>query len=606
MLPQQHVASSQEIRLGHDPRLDAWILHFLTENNLDHATSPDKNASPEQIRFMVDLDEDQFFPACTDSMLSHLLKHEIAPELRVEYTKHWRSIFRLIQDQIADPYLRRKITALCRYKFRSALHSSIVIPSRLLKWMLTIYMSYSGLDDPLRDQKRRANARAYAFTQTALYRQITSACPGELIACTSMEQLREDLDLLELKRLVRLATLCGIWEAKEFRLHKTVAEWSDVIPVWESKEIQPDAQALVDEMDAPWPEFEKLREYLFQKRHDALKILYLPGESGAVIFDILIVRSLIRQGHRVILALREGFDFMMPTIWDQDNDPVLAECLDGAYFLTDTQVSKNELLKRIRENQLLVISDGTRERLNLYRTSLTFARAWKESHLIMANGASNYRRLIAVNQGFTRDIVSFHRNEQKEMHFYCKSRSERIRHVTERELLLMAEKLIESMRLARAEGKTVIFYSAIIGSIPGQTKVAISVLNTFVSYLRSRLEQCLIINPAEHFRPGMDGDDLMYMWEKVQRSGFIDVWRFQTVEDIERSFELLGQKMPAVWNGKDATYSTGCTKEMTIALDMQKKHPELQIIGPDPAKFFRRREYGVGKYFDISLERNWR
>jgi len=61
-----------------------------------------------------------------------------------------------------------------------------------------------------------------------------------------------------------------------------------------------------------------------------------------------------------------------------------------------------------------------------------------------------------------------------------------------------------------------------------------------------------------------------------------------------------------VWNGKDATYSTGCTKEMKIALDMQKRHPELQIIGPDPAKFFRRREYGVGKYFDISLERNWR
>jgi hypothetical protein len=596
----------QEIRLGHDPHLDAWILHFLTENNLDHATNPEENASPEQVRFMVDLDEDQFFPACTDWMLNFLLKQELAPDLRTEYTRHWKSIVRLIRDQITDPYLRDKITALCRYKFRTALKSSIIIPSRLVKWLLTIFMSHSGLDDPLRDQKRRANARAFAFTQTSLYQQITSACPKDIIECKSMEQLREDLDLMELKRLFRLATLHDIWEAKEFRLHKTVTEWTDILPVWESKEIQLNALTITKEMGAPWPEFEELRTYLFQKRHDSLKILYLPGESGALFFDILIVRSLIRQGHRVILALKEGFDFMMPTIWDPDNDPVLAEALAGAYYLPDAQVSKNELLKRIRENQLVVISDGTRERLNLYRTSLTFARSWKESQLVVANGVSHHRRLIAVSQKFTRDIVSFCRNIQGEMIFSCKPRSPRIRHVTERELLAKAEKLIESMRQAKSGGKTVIFYSAIIGSIPGQTKTAISILNAFVAHLRSKLEQTLIINPAENFEPGMDGDDLMYMWEKVQRSGYIDVWRFQSVEDIERSFELLGQKMPPVWNGKDATYSTGCTKEMKIALDMQKKHPELQIIGPDPAKFFRRREYGVGKYFDISLERSWR
>ncbi len=99
----------------------------------------------------------------------------------------------------------------------------------------------------------------------------------------------------------------------------------------------------------------------------------------------------------------------------------------------------------------------------------------------------------------------------------------------------------------------------------------------------------------------MDGDDLMFMWERVQRSGLIDVWRFQTVEDIETSFALQERKVPSVWSGKDSTYSTGCTKEMQIALDMQKKHRELQIIGPSPDNFFRRREYGVGKYFDVGI-----
>ena len=82
----------------------------------------------------------------------------------------------------------------------------------------------------------------------------------------------------------------------------------------------------------------------------------------------------------------------------------------------------------------------------------------------------------------------------------------------------------------------------------------------------------------------------------------LDVWRFQTVEDIEKSFALLDRKVPSVWSGKDSTFSTGCTKEMRIALEVQAVHPELQIIGPSAEKFFRRRDYGVGKYFDATLK----
>ena len=40
---------------------------------------------------------------------------------------------------------------------------------------------------------------------------------------------------------------------------------------------------------------------------------------------------------------------------------------------------------------------------------------------------------------------------------------------------------------------------------------------------------------------------------------------------------------------------------MHIALDVQRKKKEMQIIGPDPRLFFRRGEYAVGKYFDSSI-----
>ena len=110
-----------------------------------------------------------------------------------------------------------------------------------------------------------------------------------------------------------------------------------------------------------------------------------------------------------------------------------------------------------------------------------------------------------------------------------------------------------------------------------------------------------IINPSEYYEPGMDADDLMYMWEIVQRSGLIDIWRFQTYEDIIQAFQTMNVKVPPEWVGKDATYSTGCTKEMKIALEVQQQYPEMQIIGPAKEKFMRRNEYAIGKMFDIRL-----
>jgi hypothetical protein len=148
---------------------------------------------------------------------------------------------------------------------------------------------------------------------------------------------------------------------------------------------------------------------------------------------------------------------------------------------------------------------------------------------------------------------------------------------------------------------TVIFYSGIIGSIPGKIKMAKAIMSVFVDHLKKQSAMTFIINPSEYYEPGMDADDLMYMWEIVQRSGMIDIWRFQSYDDIVTAFQILNQKIPPEWVGKDATYSTGCTKEMAIAIDVQQKHPEMQIIGPGKERFMRRKEYGVGKMYDQRL-----
>jgi hypothetical protein len=576
------ISSVSRIHTGQDPYLDAWFLHFMLENNIEHLVNPRVNASAEQLRFMVDIEENQVFAPCTDWMFDNLLKTTMTRELKKEYNQTWKRLVILIHAFSGEPFLRKKILSLCKHLFRKALHSPFMIPSRLLKRMLDIFLSQNAIQDPHSSRKKEFNRRALDFMNTPVFFRIISSCPDSTMGCERIQDLRWELDLLELRRFFCIST------------------WSDI---WEQEDFNPDSSIVEKEISRQWPGFDPVMTELFGPDNArSYKILYLPNSAGGIIFDLKIIKALIRLGHKVVLAMKEGFYFDYPTLWDVDSDSVLAGALREARLVQDSQISKKNFLRKQRENSLLIISDGTRERMNLYRTSITFARAWKESDLIIAKGNGNFRRLINNSYLFTRDILAFFRDSRGEVHFRFKKKSPRIRKFIESEIVHKAEEIKKSMLSARLKGQRVFFYSAIIGSIPGQTKVAIEVINHFVNYLRERMDQTFIVNPAEHFEHGMDGDDLMYMWEMVQRSGLIDVWWFQSVNDIEKSFEIMGKKVPPIWAGKDATFSTGCTKEMHIALEVQKKYPEMQIIGPSPEKFFRRREYGVGKFFDANIE----
>lgn len=579
-LPAASLEPGQAPRYGLDPVLDAWLLHFMTENNLEHSIAPEKNASPEQLRFMVALAPEEIYVPCSDAMFAHLFSARADPMVVAEYDGRLARIDGLIDASVPDAYTRTKIRTLCRLKYRQALVKPTMIPSRLAKRLCTILLTQSGLDDPHRERKRAFNRRAFSFIQSEAFSTMLYACPDDLPGCRALPDLRFALDMLELRRLLALGAMPAIWTGE------------GAFP----------GRGELDAALARFPaDFAKL-EALLDPRRGGLKILFLPDSAGGVLFDLLAVRTLLRLGHRVIVAVKDGFYYDAPTFWDPEGDPILDAALSGARFVSDPRLGKNALLQIMRENPLTVISDGTRERLNLYRVSVTFARAWKEADLVLVKGSLSHKRLIETSHLFTRDVVSFYGDGERGLRLDFKPRAPGARSLTEAEITAKAEEIIAAMRAARTAGKIVMFYSAVIGSIPGQTKTAIELVTAFVAHLREKLADTYIINPAEHFEEGMDADDLMFMWEKVQRSGLIDVWRFQTHFDIEKSFELLGRKVPPAWSGKDATFSTGCTKEMRIALSMQARQPEMQIIGPDPEKFLRRREYGVGKFCDAGIE----
>lgn len=572
------IASARNVRWGEDAGMDAWLHHFKTENNIEHLMNPEKVASDEQLKFMVALDDKQIFIPCSDETLMCLMEEKPSDELLREYGRIWLHTVRLIRKHAFNKYHERKVMGFCRLRFKTHLSSRIMIPSRLLKRMNSIVLTQCSLVDPSSSAKLSANRNAFEYFNNSATDRMLYSTPSECMFNPDLRDLRSELDIIELIRLMYFSTMPELWNAGT-----------------------PSYLDVESEMNKPCPTSHSLELLLGSEKDDRKTILFLPESSGGIVFDLYFIRALLRQGHKVILALKEGFLFDAPTYWDAMQDPVLLELCKTAKMVPNDTISKNLLLALLRSHRFLIISDGMREKLNLYKTNVTFSRAWKECDIVFAKGAANYDNLLNCGHSFTRDVLGFYRKNDGTFVLEAKSRASNIRKFSEEAINDMASRIIESMRKEKQKGRSVMFYSAVIGSIPGETNTAIKIVNTFVAYLRKRLDSTFIINPAEHFEEGMDGDDLMFMWEQVQRSGLLDVWRFQTVEDIETSFGLLDHKVPSIWSGKDSTFSTGCTKEMRIALDVQKRNPELQIIGPSSEKFFRRAEYGVGKYYDAGI-----
>ena len=568
-----------DIRLGRNADFDAWLYNMMTDNNIAYHMNPELVASPEQMRFMVLLEDNQVYLPCSDETVKLLLEKD-SIELMRQYNRAWRIITRLIRIACLDKKTRERALRFCAYRFRQSVKQHTVIPQRLVKRMTSMVFSLTDDDDPWAARRREANAKAQHLLDDSTTRRLLEMPPTDCL-CASIAEIRWELNYLELSRLMYLSM--------------QARSWLNATPSYLNMEQElAKAPALSGPLRGIFgPETE----------HASKTILFLSDADGGTVFDLAVLFSIIRMGHKVIFAMKNGFFFYSPIIYDTESDPVLKKLVSRACIIHDKFLSKNRLLQLLQENRLLIINDGTRERLNLYRTSVSFARAWKEADLIIAKGWRNKDVLLDSSHGFTRDILCYWNDPvDGGYHMQGKAQARGSHKFSAMYLKNKAEGIVEEMRKARQSGKAVMFYSCIIGSIPGQTGTAIQLVNAFVKQLREKMDGVFIVNPTEQFEEGMDGDDLMYMWEQVQRSNLIDIWRFQTVEDIEQSFALLGRKITPAWSGKDSTFSTGCTKEMHIALEMLQQNKELQIIGPPSEKFFRRGQYGVGKYFDAKLK----
>lgn len=586
--------SRQPYQVGQDPEADAWYTVFFIENHLDHLAYPDQVASPEQVRFMVYTEENERYYPCSDRMFWTIMKRQRPPYLKKMYEEALHKVLGLVDHQIEDPWEKAYLKALIRTKYQHETRDGMMIPSRLEKRLLNIYLNRTQIEDPCLCEKAERNMRASRVLRSGAFQKALD-CVDESVLLSSpvsLEQIKERVDYLKLRRLFALSVESALWESDAMarygvddylRFFSRPLTGNGIEPLWQFLEVRKDSEA----SGGTQPK----------------KILWLANETGEVMVDLAIIRYLARLGHKIIIAFKDGPLFTKVDFYDAQEDEELIKGLENALLIEAKKLGKNELVNVLKSDRsIMAVSDGTRENLNLLITSTTFARVFKEVDGVISKGPEQRRRLFDTHFYFTQDIYSIGLDENGSPSIWYKARHPAVIKFTHRDLEEKAQTIISQMQQAKQEGVTIMFYSGIIGSIPGKEAVAKKIMSTFVEFITEQSTKTFIINPSEHSEPGMDADDLMFMWEIVQRSGLIDIWRFQTYDDILQAFRLMQTKVPPEWVGKDATFSTGCTKEMKIALDVQKGHPEMQIIGPSQEKFLRREEYGIGKMYDRRLK----
>jgi len=575
-----------------NPEDEAWYTSFFIENHLDYYAYPDHVASPEQIRFMVKLEETERYYPCSDRTFEAIMNKNQSAFLQKQYHSVLQRILSLIEGQIEDEKQRQYLESLVVIKFKHETRDELMIPSRLEKRLLKILFHRTQIADPFLKEKTDKNQRADKVLESDMFQHALNRFdPEDICSEHTLKGIKEHVESLELKRLLSVMVERSLWENENVNEFKE----EDFLRVMSRKFIGNG----VDELFAFLGILHHQPE---EDSHRGKKILWIVDESGEIVFDLAVIRYLTRIGHKIIIGFKSGPLYSKAEIQSAVDGVVLSDKLEDAYLIKERDLSTNELLKVLRsDSSIFIISDGTQERLNLLLTSTTFARIFKEVDGIISRGIDQKNVLFESHFQFTQNIFNIYSEFEDSVVVSYKPRHEDFIKFSHKDLEKKAKAIIEKMAEARGRGETVIFYSGIIGSIPKKIDVAKKVMSVFIEYLKEEISQAFIINPSEYYEPGMDADDLMYMWEIVQRSGSIDTWRFQTYNDIVEAFRLMERKVPPEWVGKDATYSTGCTKEMAIALDVQEEYPEMQIIGPAKERFMRRKEYGVGKMYDQCL-----
>ena len=201
--------------LGEKPERDAWYTAFFIENHLDYFTHPHHAATPEQIRFMVFSKEDERFYPCSDRMFEAIINRNRPRFIKKKYRDVLERIRDLVNIQIEDKIERNYLSSLIKIKYKHETRDQIMIPSRLEKRLIRIFLNRTQIEDPWTTEKAKRNLRVYnALNSNSFKSALNYVDHSDLRpASRTLSGIKEFAEHLEIKRLLSLSVGKALWES---------------------------------------------------------------------------------------------------------------------------------------------------------------------------------------------------------------------------------------------------------------------------------------------------------------------------------------------------------------------------------------------------------
>ncbi|MCG2830024.1 MAG: hypothetical protein L6302_03145, partial [Desulfobacteraceae bacterium] len=365
-------------RIGEDPEKDAWFTAFFIENHIDYFAYPDHVASPEQLTFMIHTEGDERYYPCSDKMFEAIMNKNNSSFLQQKYKEVFQRIMDIIDSQIEDEWDKSFLKALIRIKFLHETHDEMLIPSRLEKRLLKIFLDRTLIDDPLLCEKAIRNNRVNKAICSEVFKKAINQVDNTTILepPATLAGIKELIEHIELKRLLSLSVENSLWESDESKAYKEY----DFHKLFNRQMNGDGVKALLNFLGIENKE-------IHLKEEHTKKILWLADESGEIIVDLAIIKYLAKLGHKIIIAFKEGPLYTKVDFFDAREDEILSKQLEGAFFIKEKNLGKNELVRILRsDNNIIAISDGTRENFNPLLTSKVFSRILREVDGVISRG----------------------------------------------------------------------------------------------------------------------------------------------------------------------------------------------------------------------------
>ena len=143
----------RDYKPGISPEKDAWFTALFIENHIDFITHPERAATPEQVRFMVYTEDDERYYPCSKPMFEAIMGRRKSDLIQNKYKQALQRVMELIDSQIEDQNQHKYLETLIKIKYAHEIRDQIMIPSRLEKRLLRIFLNRTQIVDPFHHEK---------------------------------------------------------------------------------------------------------------------------------------------------------------------------------------------------------------------------------------------------------------------------------------------------------------------------------------------------------------------------------------------------------------------------------------------------------------------